>query len=678
MTVRTYLRQARLALLLGAAAIAATAHAAPPPAAVFHSEPDIDEAILSPSGTRLAVTSGKGQTFKGLIVYDLSPGGKSARIAQMSDGDIYGVNWVNEDRLVFRMSDTSDGSARETGAPGLFAVNADGSSFKVLVSRTGTPFLVDGGQNRSTADALILDWNHKLLQVPVARSGETNEDVLIARLSKDDNRIQTPLWLNTRTGRTRSISIDRPDYVVGWTTDPRGELRVAHTWHEGSVAAYWRGPGSTSWKQLYEAALDNEPFNINAVDEAGHLFVTQPRGEAGMHVLTRYDFERNAPAEKPIIVTPGFDFIGGLITEGGGEALGVRLHVDAEATLWFDPMLKALQNKADELLPGRVNRITCRHCGKPDMIALVRSYSDRDPGQLFIYKAQPPKGEAPWTHIGKVNEAIKPEEMAQTDFHRISARDGLSLPVWITKPADAKGPLPAVVLVHGGPWLRGRYWGWKSEPQFLATRGYVVIEPEMRGSGGYGDAHYTAGFKQWGQAMQDDIADALRWAQKQGIASDKACIVGASYGGYSTLMGLIKDPDLYRCGVASMAVADLDLFVSGSWRVSDDISSDARKYSLSQTVGDPVKDVAMIAKYSPVRQAKSIKAPLLLAYGEDDRRTPIAHGTRLRDAMIAAGNPPIWVTYSGEGHGFGNTKNEIDFDQRMEIFLAKYLKPGQP
>jgi len=667
-------RAARLALSICAMAFAAAAFAAPPPAAVFHSDPDIDEAVLSPSGNRLAVTSGKGQPFKGLIIYDLTPGGKSVRIAQMSDGDVDDVSWVNDDRLVFRMRDTSDGTANEMWAPGLFAINADGSNFRTLVSRTGTPFVVNGGQTRSTADALILDWNHRLLRVPTPRDGEPNEEVLIARFSKDENRVQTPMWLNTRTGRTRSIGIDRPDYTVAWTTDPRGELRVAHTWHDGRVGAYWRGPNDKTWKQLFETAPNREPFNINAVDAAGNLFITEGQGAEGTHVLTRYDFERNAPAEKPIILTPGFDFYGVLITEGGGGALGVRLNVDAEATLWFNPVMKALQDKADELLPGRVNRITCRRCGKPDMIALVRSYSDRDPGQLFIYKAQPPNGEAPWTNIGRVNEAINPEQMAQTDFHRVAARDGLSLPVWVTRPADAKGPLPAVVLVHGGPWVRGRYWGWRAEPQFLATRGYVVIEPEMRGSTGYGDAHYTAGFKQWGQAMQDDVADALKWAQKQGLASDKACIVGASYGGYSALMGLVKDPDLYRCGVAEAAVADLDLYVSGSWSVSDDIGKDSRKYSMKEMVGDPVKDVAMIAKYSPVWQAKSIKAPLMLAYGEGDRRTPIAHGTRLRDAMTAAGNPPVWVTYSGEGHGFGNKKNEIDFDQRLEAFLAKYLK----
>ena len=300
---------------------------------------------------------------------------------------------------------------------------------------------------------------------------------------------------------------------------------------------------------------------------------------------------------------------------------------------------------------------------------------DRDPGRPYLFQAQPAEGEKNWQSIGPVRDGIKPEQMAAVDLQRIRARDGADLPVWVTKNPDAKGPLPAVVLVHGGPWVRGSNWAWHADAQFLASRGYVVIEPEMRGSTGYGDCHFRAGFRQFGQAMQDDVADALRWAQQRGLASDKACIAGASYGGYSTLMGLIKDPALYRCGVAWVALADLDLYVSGSWWVTDDISRSGRQYTLPEMVGDPEKDAAMIAANSPVKQAARIKAPLLLAFGEDDRRVPLAHGERLRKALREAGNDPVWVTYPGEGHGFAVLKNRVDFAQRMEAFLAKNLAP---
>jgi dipeptidyl aminopeptidase/acylaminoacyl peptidase len=352
----------------------------------------------------------------------------------------------------------------------------------------------------------------------------------------------------------------------------------------------------------------------------------------------------------------------------------VRLVVDGETTVWFDPELKALQAEVDRRFPGRINRVDCRPCAGASAVTLVRSFSDHDPGQLWVYRAKVAEGERQWQFIGPAQIGIDPKAMAGVDLHRIRTRDGRDLPLWVTRPDAARSPLPAVVLVHGGPWLRGMSWRWERDAQFLASRGYVVIEPEMRGSTGYGDAHFRAGFKQFGQAMQDDVADALRWAQAQGLASDRACIAGASYGGYSTLMGLIRDPGLYRCGVAWMAMADLDLYLSGSWWVDDDISSTGRKYTLPEMVGDADKDAAMIAAQSPVRQAALIKAPLLLAFGEADRRVPLAHGERLRKALIEAGNPPEWVTYAGEGHGFSLMKNRVDFARRMEAFLARHLK----
>jgi dipeptidyl aminopeptidase/acylaminoacyl peptidase len=646
------------------------AQAAPPPAEVFYKDADIAEAVLSPSGKRLAITSAKGVQRIGLVVLDIGPGGKLTRVAQFTDGDVWHVQWVNEDRLVFGVVDLSDGSGRPHGAPGLFAVNTDGSQFRQLVRRMGKPFITNGEADR------LLDWNHRLLRVPAPRAGASSDEVLIVEFTPGNNYSETPMWLNTRNGRIRDANFDAPPNTVGWLTDSRGEPRVAFTHSKDRQAAFWRDPATAKgWTQLYEGNLLSTPFSVAAVDDAGTLYVTRSEGPQGLRVLKRYDFERHAPEDKPLVVTPGFDFTGHLVSDGNGRTLGVRLLVDGETTVWFDEALKVLQQRADRLLPDRINTIDCRRCGAPDMVALVRSSSDRDPGRLYLFQAKPPEGEKPWTAIGPVREGVKPEQMAAQELHRITARDGRELPVWITKDPAVKGPLPAVVLVHGGPWVRGNYWGWHADAQFLASRGYAVIEPEMRGSTGYGEAHFRAGFKQFGLAMQDDVADALRWAQASGLASDKACIAGASYGGYSTLMGLIKDPGLYRCGVAWVALSDLDLYLSGSWWISDDISKAGRQYTLPEMVGDPVKDAELIAANSPVKQAARIKAPLLLAFGESDMRVPLAHGERLRKAMHEAGNDPVWVTYPGEGHGFAVLKNRVDFAQRMEAFLAKHLQP---
>jgi dipeptidyl aminopeptidase/acylaminoacyl peptidase len=666
--VETFKRWA--ATVAGLVLAATTVQAAPPSAAAFFKDADIAEVVLSPSGRQLALTTARGAKRVGLAVFDLGTG-KATRAAQFTDGDVSQVHWVNDNRLVFGVVDLSDGSGRPNGAPGLYAVNPDGSEMRQLVRRMNRPVVGDGFNRRER----LLDWNHRLLRVPAPRAGDGRDEVLVEEVSLDERHVATPLWLDTRTGRTRSPGVGAPPHTVGWVTDSRGELRVALTRHQGRAAAFWRGPGQDDWQPLFESSALQAPFGIHAVDTAGQLFVTHAKGKSGETVLSRYDFDRRTPAPDPMVVTPGFNFQGMVLADADGAALGVRVVTDGESTVWFDPALKALQQEADERFPGRINRISCRRCGQPDMTALVRSFSDRDPGQFWVYQAQPPDGEKTWRGVGRARDDIQPSEMARMDFHRIQARDGRDLPVWVTKSADAKVALPAVVLVHGGPWVRGNAWGWHAQAQFLASRGYAVIEPEFRGSTGYGQAHFRAGFKQWGRAMQNDVADALKWAQAQGIASDKACIVGASYGGYSALMGLVNDPALYRCGVAAMAVTDLDLLLNGSWWVDDDTSGEARKYRLPEMIGDPVKDAEMIAATSPVKQAARIKAPVLLAFGEDDRRVPLAHGKRMRDALREAGNEPVWVTYPGEGHGFGIVKNRVDFAERMAAFLATHLQP---
>ena len=262
--------------------------------------------------------------------------------------------------------------------------------------------------------------------------------------------------------------------------------------------------------------------------------------------------------------------------------------------------------------------------------------------------------------------------MATLDLHRIKARDGLDLPVWVTTPHGAVTRRPAVVLVHGGPWVRGTHWRWNADAQFLASRGYVVIEPEYRGSAGYGRSHLQAGFRQWGTTMQDDVADAVRWATEKGLVDGmRVCIAGASYGGYATLMGPIRYPELYRCGVAWVAVSDPRLLFEPVWH--SDMSREAREFSMPTMIGDPVKDAAMLKEAAPVERAREIKVPMLLAYGSEDKRVPIDHGEQMRAAMRAAGNEPEYVVYAGEGHGWLKVENRIDFWTRVEKFLARNL-----
>ena len=658
---------------------AGNAEQAPEPIPVeqFFQYPAVLEAKLSPSGRKLALTTSRGGKRVALVVIELGDAPKATRAGAFSDADIVRFDWVGEDRLVFSVRDLETGSGEDQRfAPGLYSANADGSDLRQLVRRRGLPFVgAPNSRDRS------LEWNHTLLHVPLQQAGVAPDEVLVGKLEfgRDALESVTPLWLNVRSGRTRSADLDgSPSHAVEWLFDSKGQARVAMTRHAGRAAVHWHGPGETRWRQLIESDLLNMPFEPQAVDDAGTLYVRHNEGPAGYAVLSRFDFAKLAPHTPAQVSTPGFDFRGDLVKErAGAPALGVRIETDAEQTVWFDEGMKRMQTLADERLPGRVNRLSCRRCGADDMVVLVRSFADRDPGMLWLYEAAAKR----WQPVSKVLDGIDPRRMATVDLHRIKARDGRDLPVWVTQPQGLKPgqSAPAVVLVHGGPWVRGGHWQWQAFEQFLASRGYLVISPEFRGSTGYGDAHYKAGWKQWGQAMQDDVADALLWAQGQGLADKKrACIAGASYGGYSTLMGLVRHPELYRCGVAWVAVTDLLLLLKGTWWVDDDVTGELRSHLLPQTVGDVDKDAQMLTAASPVAQAKRIQAPLLLAFGEDDRRVPFAHGERLRDALRDAGRPPEWVSYPKEAHSWRQVSTNVDFARRVEVFLGQHLKANAP
>jgi dipeptidyl aminopeptidase/acylaminoacyl peptidase len=243
----------------------------------------------------------------------------------------------------------------------------------------------------------------------------------------------------------------------------------------------------------------------------------------------------------------------------------------------------------------------------------------------------------------------------------------------LTLPAKGGKKLPMVVMVHGGPYVRGTEFGWDPTAQFLASRGYAVLEPEFRGSTGYGLGLFKAGMKQWGLSMQDDIADSVQWAVAQGHADpERVCIMGGSYGGYATLMGLIKDPGLYRCGIAYAAVTDIPLMLEGMlWQ--SDTPDEYRKYGAPIMLGDVHADAERFAATSPLRQAARIKRPLLLAHGSDDRRVPVVHFTKLRSALEAHRADAEFMEYSGEGHGWSVSKTSIDFWTRVERFLDKHI-----
>ncbi len=675
-------RELAMAVALGLGLVASTwaadslAGASPlPQLTQFYRHPDLLDAKLSPSGSRLAVTlNARGRT--GLGVIDLDTGGSAKLVAKFGNADITRFDWVNEDRMVFSIGDKQEGSGAQRFAPGLFSVDVRSGATRLLIRPQRDFVSGEVGPGRPP-----LDWNHSLLAVPDApltAEGGVN-DVIIGRWvfdARDNLRYVVPMRLDITTMQTVSLAEGMPDGAIHWLFDRQGQARVASGEHQGQLSVSWRAPGGDTWRILATMPALRPTWLPHSLDGSGGLFVRVAEGPAGTATLRRFDFKTGRPAAgEPVVRTPGYDFVGQSIYHPQtGALLGISVQTDALTTAWFDKALAGWQADVDKQLPGRTNTLRCRRCSGDDPVLLVHSWSDRFPGEFLLYRPKRDGGQ--WTPIGKSRPDIDPKQMATLDLFRFNARDGLSIPVWLTQ-RPVPGPRsrrPAVVLVHGGPWVRGGNWAWHADAQFLASRGYVVIEPEFRGSQGFGWRHLEAGFKQWGQKMQDDVTDAVKWAVSEGyVDADRVCIAGASYGGYAALMGPIRDPDLYRCAVAWVAVSEpLLLFDQGRW---SDIGDEAITYSLPQMLGDPKLDLPMLTEISAVTQAAKFKVPLLLAYGAADRRVPLAHGQHMRDALTAAGRPPQWVVYPEEGHGWLKEESRFDFAARMEAFLAQHLKP---
>lgn len=635
------------------------------PPAAFYGPATIEHTELSPSGRWLALRTAVGGERAALMVFDLERWRMNDQAVRYMDADVGRFSWVNDERLVYTLTDRQRGGGDQRWGGGLFSVRFDGTQPRMLV-QLNRPFLMS--ERRVGREPLA--YNHVLLHVPDGGGDE----VIIGEVQRDasgDFKGLVAKRLNVVNGSSVSLSIGLPVDAWHWWFDARGEPRVILSRKAGRQTVHWRESGTNVWRQLAEFPAYEAPFEPRFVDSAGDFFVVTPSQRHEGSELRRFDIASGKPLDEAVVSAPGFDFKGSLVSETqGGRTLGVRVVTDAETTVWSDPRLAALQLEADRILPGKINRLNCRRCDADDMTVIVDSWSDTDPGQIWVYFAKTQR----WRKFGDERPQIDPKLMARTDFERIRARDGLELPVWITRPAGAAGKaLPAVLLVHGGPWVRGRHWRWKADAQFLASRGYVVIEPEFRGSEGYGLKLLRAGYKQWGRAMQDDLLDAVEWAAGKGwVDPTKVCIAGSSYGGYATLMGLVRHPKAYRCGVAWAAVTDPRLLFE--WRNDSDVSDEARQFDYPLLVGDPVADARMLADVAPVLNAQHIRAPLLLAFGGSDQRVPSVHGTRMRDALSAAGNPPEWVLYPDEGHGWYKLATRLDFAARVEDFLARHLK----
>ena len=551
----------------------------------------------------------------------------------------------------------------------MFAVDRDGSRARQLASRHAEEGIV--ATTGSRLETKLLPWHTFMLG---QRGPQDSDHAYVASVDYVRGQVQSVdlLRLNTVTGQFKTVP--RPALVKHWLLDNAGEPRLAVAADGDLLTLHYRDPAGGEWRKIgsqprYTASADTIwPVGFGA---DGTLYVETNAGK-DTSALYPFDLASGKPGKQALIEARGYDFDGGLVSRRG-KLLGATLRTDADGNVWLDPAMQALQQKIDKLLPGKINMLSVPSQAESPWV-LVESFSDVAPTTFVLYNTR----SGALNRVGGTHPAIDASQMGRQRPVRYKARDGRDIPGLLTMPAGGLAKkLPLVVLVHGGPYVRGSSWGWNADAQFLASRGYAVLEPEFRGSRGYGAAHFEAGWKQWGLAMQDDLADGARWAIAEGIADPaRICIAGASYGGYAALMGLAKDKDLFQCAVSWVGVTDINLLYNGRWNFSSDVGDDFKAHGMPVLIGDQVNDAAQLKATSPITQAARITRPLLLAYGGADRRVPLFHGEMLRDAVKAHNKEVEWVVYPDEGHGWSQPETRFDFWTRVEKFLDRHIGAG--
>jgi len=637
------------------------------PVEAFYRREQFKSMQLSPDGQKLAaIAPATGRD--NLVVIDLAKNSRSV-ITNFSTLDVAQVYWVDSQRLCMRVADGQEVTGERFLDRGTFCIDADGENARNF-ARLGLPPAAEGSVNR--------------VIVPVGRAADHSGKMIVA-MSLRSVYSRDVYRLDTRTGRYDLLSADSPGDAVRWVLDRNDIPRVAVSQPVQRMASdkvvrtvWYRDGAEAKWEKLHETEMtgelaENGSFEPLAFDfDNATLYVSATNGEDKASIYA-YD-TRTRKLGQRLFRHPRVDLQGGLVFDRPAKKLlGLRYEAEMPSVAWVDPAMERLQAAIDKGLPDTVNVIALPE-DSPDR-ALVFAHSARDPGTYYLLDRKKGKME----ELAKTREWLDPSLMAERRFVQYPARDGLMIPAWITIPRGGGKDLPLVVNIHGGPQVRGYHgieWGRWPDAQFLASRGYVVLEPEPRGSTGYGRKLYTSGFRQWGQAAQDDITDGALYLVKEGLV-DKArmCLYGASYGGYAASMGIVKDPDLWKCAAPMVAVTDLFLFQNATY---SDIARGSYYFesTFKKVVGDSSADREMFEKYSPARHADRVKAPVLLAMGSADERVPPSHGDKFASALRSAGKKVEYVVYNGEGHGFNKDENVFDYYHRLEKFLAENLKPA--
>lgn len=558
------------------------------------------------------------------------PIGVPTQVTFVKDRDISSFSWKNDNTIVYFRDFNGDENYH------LFSVNIENKTEKDL-----TPFkdtrvlLVDDLERLSDTDLLIA-------------TNQRNPEVF------DAYRI------NTTTGEMKLVA-QNPGKVEGWLTDHNGVIRVASESDGLMTKIYTRESDESPFKQIlqFDYVDDFSPLLFSADNKILYASSNLNRDK---NAIVKTD--PNTGKELEVVFEHPEVDVGGL-----GYSEKRKVITAASYVTW-----KAEYKFFDKIAEERLNKIKAKVGDKEvfynsvnlneDLFTVVVT-DDKTPAIYYLYDANSDQ----LTLLAKARPWLDENVLADMKPIQYKSRDGLTIHGYLTLPKNTPAKnIPVIINPHGGPWVRD-VWGYDAEVQFLANRGYAVLQMNYRGSTGYGKEFFKKSFKQWGRNMQNDITDGVEWLIAQGIADPKRIgIYGGSYGGYATLAGITFTPDLYACAVDYVGVSNLLTFmetIPPYWR-----NWQTKQYAM---VGDPVKDKELLRSASPVFHVNNIKTPLFVAQGAKDPRVNVAESNQIVEALRKRGVKVEYMLKENEGHGFRNEENRLEFYAAMEKFLHKYL-----
>ncbi|MEP7043241.1 MAG: S9 family peptidase [Dokdonella sp.] len=598
---------------------------------------------ISPEGDYVAASAVvDGKAVISLIRLD---GMKGVNLRPRDLDEVADFWWVAPHRLLYSVSQKTNGLEQPVATGELFAVNADGSNQKMLVGY------------RAKGDPLI--------SAPIFPVFSDDRRVLVSTQrwnGSHDGAYPSAAWLDLSSGAVAPL-VTAPMRNAQFVADNRGEARFAYAQGtDQNWRVYYRDKGG-DWETLFdEAKHDFAGFPLRfARDDSSVYFKCS--GEHRVEGVCRWDVATRKLSRiwgdddvEPDELLPTFD---------GQDAFAIRSTPGRPQTALIDAGASEakLLSAMSAQFPGEDVRFTSHTRDGRKVIVLVGAAND--PGSFYLYDADARKASflfarMPW---------IKPETMSKVEPIALKARDGLTLHGYLTRPRgkEVARALPLVVYVHGGPFGIRDTWEFDPVLQALASRGYAVLQVNFRGSGGYGAAFDHAGYREWGGKMQDDVTDATQWAIGQGIADPKRiCIFGASYGGYAALEGAVKEPDLYRCAIGYVGVYDLPLM----YKRGDIPQSRYGENYLKRVLGE---DPAGLWDRSPIAHLDRLRAKVMLIVGGADTRVPPVHGENLHYALEKAHIEHEWLYQRTEGHGFYEQGNRTDLLTKLIAFLDRHI-----